>query len=90
MLGSGPEKREIEITQTEFKLLAHLAKNPERVLSRDQLLVAVWGNDATVLERVIDVHVCLLRKKLGNYSKAIKAVPGFGYKLSISALRKVA
>lgn len=74
-------KIEVPVTQTEFKLLCCLARRPEKVYSRDQLLVAVWGSDAPVLDRAVDVHICLLRKKLGDVSHYIKAVTGVGYKL---------
>ena len=72
--------REIDLTQTEFKLLCCLAKRINFVFSRDQLLVAAWGSDARVLDRVVDKHLCTLRKKLGRYSKQIKSIPGIGYK----------
>lgn len=81
-------KHEVEVTQTEFKLLCCLAKRPEQVFTRDQLLVAAWGDDARVLDRVVDVHICLLRKKLGEYSHYIKAVPGLGYKLIVTQQKK--
>lgn len=78
---SSDGKSEVLVTQTEFKLLCCLSKRPEQVYSRDQLLVAAWGEDAKVLDRVVDVHICLLRKKLGKRSGCIKAVTGLGYKL---------
>ncbi len=80
------ENREVDVTQTEFKILCCLARRPEQVYTRDQLLVAAWGEDARVLERVIDSHVCLLRKKLGYHGHYIRAVSGIGYK--ITALKK--
>lgn len=72
--------REIHLTQTEFKLLVCLVRRPEQVFSRDQLLVAAWGESAKVLDRAVDVHVCSLRKKLLNYGGCVKSVPGVGYK----------
>lgn len=78
---NGENRTDVEVTQNEFKLLSTLAKSPDQVFSRDQLLVAAWGEDARVLERVVDVHFCSLRKKLGLYSRYIKAVSGIGYKL---------
>jgi len=83
-------KTEISVTQTEFKLLCCLARRPEQVYTRDQLLIAAWGEDATVLERVVDVHICLLRKKLGPYSNYIKAVTGVGNKLMPGIRKKEA
>ncbi len=74
-------RREVELTQTEFKILCCLAKRPDQIFTRDQLLVSVWGEDAKVLDRVVDTHICSLRKKLGRNSPTIKSVPGIGYKL---------
>lgn len=75
-------KKTISVTQTEFKLLACLAKHPDQVYTRDQLLVAAWGEDARVLDRAVDVHLCSLRKKLKDISSCIEAVPGVGYRFS--------
>lgn len=82
MIGPKNNRREVEVTQTEFKILCSLARRPDQVYTRDQLLVAAWGEDANVLDRVVDTHVCLLRKKLGVCSNYIKAVKGVGYKIS--------
>ncbi|MGE3756282.1 MAG: response regulator transcription factor [Pseudobdellovibrionaceae bacterium] len=78
----GNSAEEIFLTPTEFKLLAHLARRPEQVFSREQLLTAAWGDDSSILVRAVDVHLCSLRKKLGSRSKSLKAVPGVGYKFS--------
>lgn len=78
------QNREVAVTQTEFKLLCALARRPDQVYTRDQLLVAVWGEKANVLERVVDVHLCSLRRKLHPFSHYVKSVPGIGYKLSAS------
>lgn len=74
--------REVRLTQTEFKLLCVLVTRPDQVYSRDQLLVAAWGEDADVLDRAVDVHLCSLRKKLGGCGSAIEAVPGVGYRFA--------
>lgn len=79
----GHEKKEVPVTQTEFKLLTCLARRPEQVFTRDQLLVAAWGEDANVLDRVVDVHLCALRKKLKGFASCIEAVPGVGYRFSL-------
>lgn len=76
------ESSEIPLTQTEFKILCFLARRMGQVYTRDQLLIGVWGEDAGVLDRVVDVHVCSLRKKLKSLSGYIRAVPGVGYALS--------
>lgn len=74
---------ELGLTQTEFKLLTHLAKRPGQVYSRQQLLLHVWGNSTNVVDRVVDVHIHGLRKKLGPCAAYIKAVLGLGYKFSL-------
>lgn len=75
--------REVNLTQTEFKILCCLARRPEQVFTRHQLLVAAWGTGTHVLERVVDAHVCLLRKKLSATTNYIKPVSGMGYRLQI-------
>lgn len=82
-LRKGDKEYEIQVTQTEFKLLLCLAKKPEQVFSRAQLLVSAWGGNTQVLERVVDVHMCLLRKKLGDEcTHTVRALSGVGYKLT--------
>src|SRR5207245_591284 len=60
--------RDVELTATEFDLLAHLMQHPGRVYSRDHLLSAVWGYAAAAGTRTVDVHVSQLRTKLGDAS----------------------
>ncbi|MDQ7810227.1 response regulator transcription factor [Amycolatopsis sp. A133] len=69
---------EISLTSTEFDLLTHLLRHPGQVLSRDQLLSAVWGYAAAAGTRTVDVHVAQLRAKLGP-SSPIRTVRGIGY-----------
>ncbi|ADJ48092.1 two-component system response regulator [Amycolatopsis mediterranei S699] len=69
---------EIVLTSTEFDLLTHLLRHPGQVLSRDQLLSAVWGYAAAAGTRTVDVHVAQLRAKLGA-SSPIRTVRGIGY-----------
>jgi DNA-binding response OmpR family regulator len=71
----------IELTATEFKILQLLATRRGWVNSRDQILDFLWGQDKTVIDRTIDVHIRHLRNKLGNASRLIKNVRGMGYKL---------
>jgi DNA-binding response OmpR family regulator len=69
---------EVALTSTEFDLLTHLLRHPGQVLSRDQLLSAVWGYAAAAGTRTVDVHVAQLRAKLGA-SSPIRTVRGIGY-----------
>lgn len=76
------EQRQLALTLTEFKLLAHLARAPKRVFTRTELLVACLPEGET-LERTVDSHVSKLRKKLEALD--VKGLPagvrGVGYKL---------
>ena len=74
-------QREIRIGPTEFRLLEFLMESPGRVLSRAQLLDGVWGRDAFVDERTVDVHIGRLRKALirGKERDPIRTVRGAGY-----------
>jgi DNA-binding response OmpR family regulator len=77
--------REIKLTMTEFNLLALLAANPGRVLTRAQLLEKVWGYLADVDYHSVDPHIQRLRKKLSTTSDSgvsLEAVPGLGYRIS--------
>ena len=81
-------EREIKLTMTEFNLLALLAANPGRVLTRAQLLEKVWGYLADVDYHSVDPHVQRLRKKLDSRNDAgvaLEAVPGLGYRLTAKA-----
>ena len=77
----------IELTATEFQLLATLAKQPGRVFSRAQLLDAVRGVEVDSYERAIDAHVKNLRRKLEpdpREPRYILTVYGIGYKAAES------
>lgn len=78
------DNKDIVLTQTEYKILNYLGKRPGQVYSREQLLVAIWGDEGAVFDRAVDVHVCSLRKKLSPYGLLFKSVPGVGYKIEIS------
>ena len=68
----------VDLTATEFDLLAYLMRHPGRVYSREQLLSEVWGYAAVVGTRTVDVHVAQVRGKLGDASP-IRTVRGVGY-----------
>ncbi|MFR9795059.1 response regulator transcription factor [Streptomyces sp. MS06] len=68
----------VELTATEFNLLAHLLRHPGRVHTRDQLLAQVWGYPGYRDTRMVDVFVSQLRAKLGDASP-IRTVRGVGY-----------
>ena len=63
----------------DFELLYYFMQNPGRVLSREQILVKVWGYDYDGNDRSVDTHVKNLRKALGKYGKSIRTVIKTGY-----------
>lgn len=73
--------RKTDLTTTEFKILSILAERRGWVFSRDEILSRLWGDEKTVLDRTVDVHVTNLRKKLGKAGRLIENVRGVGYKL---------
>ena len=77
--------KEIAAPPKELELIYHLANNPNRVYTRDQLLDEVWGFDYYGDSRTVDVHVKRLREKLENISDewALKTVWGVGYKFEV-------
>jgi len=72
-------QEKIKLTYREFELLGTLMNNAGKVLSRQQLLNHAWGYEYFGDERIVDVHIKNLRKKLN--SEAIVTVKGVGYKL---------
>ncbi|WP_295197829.1 response regulator [uncultured Brevundimonas sp.] len=75
-------KRRLDLTLTEFRILAHMARTPLRVFSRSEIMQACFPNQA-VLERTIDSHVSHLRRKLDAADAAglLTNVRGVGYRL---------
>jgi two-component system phosphate regulon response regulator PhoB len=75
---------EVPLGPTEFRLLAFLMNNPERVHSRENLLDHVWGNESYIEERTVDVHIKRLRDALATQhcDEMIETVRGSGYRLS--------
>jgi len=81
----------IKLTLKEFELLRFLAQNPNRVLSRDQLLDRVWGGDTFVTPRTVDVHIRRLRQAIekdDRHPKWILTLRGVGYKFDEKALEQ--
>ncbi len=83
---------EMQLGPTEYRLLEFLMERPGRVYSRAQLLDGVWGRDAEIDERTVDVHVGRLRKALRQPGRreAIRTVRGAGYALDDRFAREAA
>lgn len=78
--------RPVPLAPAEFRLLAFLMRNPGRVFSRRQILDRVWGQDAFIEERTVDVHVRRLRRALEPFGHAprIATVRSAGYRFAES------
>ncbi|MBE6754691.1 MAG: response regulator transcription factor, partial [Ruminococcaceae bacterium] len=76
---------QVDTPPKEMELIYHLASNPNRVFSRDQLLDEVWGFNYYGDSRTVDVHVKRLREKLEGVSDqwSLKTVWGVGYKFDV-------
>jgi two-component system phosphate regulon response regulator PhoB/two-component system alkaline phosphatase synthesis response regulator PhoP len=74
------DNKKVNLTSVEFKLLELLTSKKNRVFSRDEILDIVWGEDAVITDRTVDVHIKNLREKIGKNGKCIKNVRGIGYK----------
>ncbi len=90
-LAIDPRRREVlvkgkpvELTFTEFGLLRFLAGRPGWVMTRDQIIDAVRGEDYAVTDRAVDVQIVGLRKKLGKCADYIETVRGVGYRFKES------
>ncbi len=86
-----PGKREIlvddhpiQLTDMEFRLVHFLARRPGWVFTRNQIIDAVRGSDVIVSDRVVDVQVVGIRKKLGKAGNLIETVRGVGYRFKDS------
>ncbi len=69
---------EVELTATEFNVLAYLLARPQRICPREELLSAVWGYPPGDSSRTVDVHIAQLRAKLGA-DCPVRTVRGVGY-----------
>jgi DNA-binding response OmpR family regulator len=76
----------VDLSAREFALLAYLMRNADRVVTRQQILDAVWGAEPDVYSNVVDLYVSYLRRKLGELDRAdlIRTVRGVGYSLRVA------
>lgn len=81
----------VRLTLKEFELLRALVQNPNRVLTRDQLLDRAWGGETFITPRTVDVHIRRLRKAIEKNDRRpewILTIRGVGYKFDEQALEK--
>ena len=75
------DEKEVAVTLKEFQLLCYLLLNKGIVLSREQIMQAVWDIPFELESRTIDMHIMSLRQKLGGEGAAIRTIRGVGYRL---------
>ena len=76
---------EVEVSKKEFMLLEYFIKNPDTIISKEQLYDNVWGLESEIWSNNLEAYLSFIRKKLKiiGSSVNIKAVRGFGYKLEV-------
>ena len=72
-------EEEINLTKTEFLILEYFMKNKGLSCSREKIIIDVWGYDFDGEEKIVDVYINSLRKKIDSKSKYIHTIRGFGY-----------
>jgi len=81
------DNKRVVLTKTEFELITLLANNPDKILSRDDIIEIIWHETPFITERTVDVHITRLRKKLGKYASVIVNRSGYGYKFDTDEIR---
>lgn len=69
----------VKLTKKEFEILQLLIENQDRIFSREEILNYVWKDDVVVIDRTVDVNIARMRKKIGEYGKALISRSGYGY-----------
>lgn len=75
--------KKLEMPPKEIEVLNFLAKNPDRVVTRDELVSNIWSNDYKGDSRTVDVHIKRIREKIVGASCSLLTVWGVGYKLEV-------
>lgn len=73
----------INLTRKEFEILRLLITNKEKIFSREEILMKIWGHDIIVTDRTVDVNMTRLRKKIKQYGEYLQNRPGLGYYFKI-------
>ena len=76
----------IDLTSLEFRIFRLLAKTPNKIFSRAEILDRIWGDSFSVTERAVDVHISHLRKKLDSTGVTIESVIGSGYRILVQKI----
>ncbi|HET7152194.1 MAG TPA: response regulator transcription factor [Candidatus Kapabacteria bacterium] len=76
------DHQQVQLPKKEFEVLAYLAQHPNKVISRDELLKNIWGEDVFVVDRTVDVRIRKVREKLGQHADYIETIKGVGYRFN--------
>lgn len=76
------DDQRVDLTGTEFRILAFLSARSPAVVSRDQIIENAVGTDVSILGRAVDVHMSAIRRKLGPAQSQILTIRGVGYRLT--------
>ncbi len=71
----------LSLTLKEYELLRYLMQNRDIVLTRDSIMLQVWGTDFEGASRTVDMHIKTIRQKLGEHGKQIRTIRGVGYSI---------
>mgnify|MGYP002563140161 FL=1 len=74
---------EINLTKKEFDILSMLVAKPNEVVSRENIIKSIWGEDFVGETRTVDMHVKSIRKKLKEDGKLIETIYGIGYMVNL-------
>jgi two-component system KDP operon response regulator KdpE len=77
---------DLHLTKTEYALIAVLARRMDAIVTHDELLVQVWGQEYRGSNHYLHTYLGRLRKKLGEYGDLLETVPGMGYNLHSTKL----
>lgn len=78
------EGKDVHLPPKEYEILLFFLENPERIFSREQLLIRFWGYEFDGSERVVDNHIKKLRKAIGPCGCTIHTVRKFGYRMEVT------
>jgi DNA-binding response OmpR family regulator len=78
--------KKIKLTKTEFEIVVLLAKNPNRIFSREDMIERIWKEAPYITDRTVDVHIARIRKKVGDRASVIVNRSGYGYRFNASDL----
>ena len=76
-------EKEVDLAFKEYELLRFFIENPNKVLSREELMNRVWNTDFSGESRTLDIHIRTLRQKLGAAGNYIHTVRKVGYQLTL-------